>query len=325
MFVNIDNTFFIKKKITQKKLHECTTFISNQKNIKKLAIEKAYKNNISKIITLPTSINNKDVDIIIKTKFNKDYKFINLDKFEIFYEVNEKIQLAINKFDKLQLNKIKFFPPIYVFNDLVFQKLAKGSYYRPNNLAEFNPNLLNSISEVFKILSSMKNNEAKVADFLANFKTSCIKDSLNSKIINIFIIMLKNNKNETFRTSLTHGDFKFEHLFNFDDKLEYVVDWENVGVRSIFFDLLNFFTPWFVHRSFDYSQIKNYIHKFIQFHHPYFLNLMSKKYDLYFSIFALERYLRINNARSIEFNLDEAYKRYNFIFKKLTDGLNIEY
>ena len=28
-------------------------------------------------------------------------------------------------------------------------------------------------------------------------------------------------------------------------------------------NLLNFFIPWFVHRSFNYSQIKNYIHKFI--------------------------------------------------------------
>jgi len=325
MFVNIDNTFFIKKKINQKKLQECTTFISNQKNIKNLAIEEAYKNNISKIITLPNSINDEDVDIIIKTQFNKDYKFINLDKFEIFYEVNEKIQFAINKFEKLELNKIKFFPPTHISDDLVFQKLAKGSYYRPNNLDEFNPNLLNNISEVIKILSSLKNNEAKVADCLDCFETSYIKEPLNSKIINIFILMLKNNKNETYRTSLTHGDFKFEHLFNLDEKLEYVVDWENVNVRSIFFDLLNFFVPWFVHRSFNYSEIKNYIHKFIQFYHPYFLDHISKKYDLYFSIFALERYMRINSARSVEFNLDEAYKRYNFIFNKLTDGLNIEY
>ena len=325
MFVNIDNTFFIKKKITRKKLQECISFISNQKNIKNLTIEKAYKNNLSKIITLPHNINKKDVDIVIKTKFNKDYKFINLDKFKIFYEVNKKIQLTINKFDKLQLNKIKFFPLIHVSDNLVFQKLAKGSYYRPNNLDEFNPNLLNNISEVIKILSSLKNNEAKVADYLAYFETSYIKDPLNSKIINIFILLLKNNKNETFRTSLTHGDFKFEHLFNLNNKLEYVIDWENVGIRSIFFDLLNFFVPWFVHRSFSYSQIKNYIYKFIQAHHPYFLKPISKKYDLYFSIFALERYMRINSARSVEFNLDEAYKRYNFIFKKLTNGLTIEY
>ena len=72
--------------------------------------------------------------------------------------------------------------------------------------------------------------------------------------------MLKNNKNETFRTSLTHGDFKFEHLFNLDDKLEYVVDWENVNVRSIFFDLLNFFVLWFVHRSFNYLPIIDATH-----------------------------------------------------------------
>lgn len=320
MFVNIDNTFYIKKKITKKKLQECTSFISNQKNIENLVIQKAYKNNISKIITLPYSINDKDVDIVIKTKFNKDYKFVNLNKLKIFYQVNDRIQLTINKFDKLQLNKIKFFPSTHISGDLVFQQLAKGTYYQPNNLADFNSNLLNNIAQVINILSSLKNSETKVADYLSNFETSYIKDSLNSKIINIFILTLKTYKNESFRTALTHGDFKFEHLFNLNNKLEYVVDWENVGVRSIFFDLLNFFIPWFVHRSFNYSQIKNYIHEFTQAHLPFFSNHISKKYDLYFSIFALERYMRINNARSVAFDLDEAYKRYNFIFQKLTDS-----
>ena len=41
---------------------------------------------------------------------------------------------------------------------------------------------------------------------------------------------------------------------------------------------------------------------FIQFHLPHF-NPIGKKYDLYFSIFALERYVRINQARSVEENL----------------------
>mgnify|MGYP004271777383 CR=1 FL=1 len=80
MFVNIDNTFFIKKKISKKKLQECISFISNQKNLENLVVQNSYKNNISKIITLPYGITNKDVDIVIRTKFNKDYKFVNLNK-----------------------------------------------------------------------------------------------------------------------------------------------------------------------------------------------------------------------------------------------------
>ena len=256
------------------------------------------------------------MDIVIKTKFNKDYKFINLNKHKIFYKLDKKTKLNISKFDKLELHKIKFFPPTYISGNLVFQQLAKGNYYRPNNLVDFNSILLKNIAHVINILSSLKNNEIKVSDCLAYFDDLNIKDTLNSKIINVFILKLKSYKNETFKTTLTHGDFKFEHLFILNNKLEYVVDWENIGERSIFFDLLNFFIPWFVHRSFNYSQIKDYIKEFIQVYLPY-INAISEKYDLYFSIFALERYMRINQARSVEFNLDEAYKRYNFIFKKL--------
>ena len=325
MFVNIDDTFFIKNDITDRKLHKCISFISNKLITENLTIENAYKRKIITDITLPYNINKKEIDIAIKTKFNKDYKFINLDKLKIFYEVNNKIKLVINKYDQLQLKKINFFPPTQINNNLVFQQLAKGSHYRPNNLDDFNSNLFNNIAQVINIFSSLKNSEAKVEDYLADFETSYLKDDLNFKIINVFILILKSYKNETFKKTLTHGDFKFEHLFTLDEKLEYVVDWENVGIRSIFFDLLNFFIPWFVHRSFNYSQIKNYIHKFIQDHLPYLFNHILKKYDLYFSIFAIERYMRIFDARSIEFDLDEAYKRYNFVFKKLTSGINREY
>ena len=107
--------------------------------------------------------------------------------------------------------------------------------------------------------------------------------------------------------------------------MEYLIDWENVDLRSIFFDLLNFFTPWFVHRSYNYPQIKKYISKFIQNYLPHLQIFIQDKYDLYFAIFAMERYKRIDNARSIEFDINEAYKRYNFIFNKLTDGINHEY
>ena len=263
------------------------------------------------------------MDVVIKTKFNKDYKFINLNKYEIFYKLNKKTQLNIKKFDRLELHKIKFFPPTYISDDLVFQQLAKGIYYRPNNLVDFNSTLSKNIAHVINILSSLKNNEIKISDYLANFDSLNIKETLNSKIINVFILKLKKYKNETFKTTLTHGDFKFEHIFILNNKLEYVVDWENVDERSILFDLLNFFIPWFVHRSFNYSQIKDYIKKFIEVYLPCF-NAFSKKYDLYFSIFALERYMRINQARSIEFDKNKAYTRYNLLFKNLINEAGLK-
>ena len=133
------------------------------------------------------------------------------------------------------------------------------------------------------------------------------------------ILLLKNYPNENIITTLTHGDFKFEHLFTLNNKLEYVVDWENVGVRSIFFDLLNFFVPWFVNRSYNYSQIKNYILKFIQDFLPHLHDCILNKYDLYFSVYALERYMRLSGARSSDFDLDAAYKRYNLLLKNLSE------
>ena len=35
------------------------------------------------------------------------------------------------------------------------------------------------------------------------------------------------------KLSLTHGDLKFEHMYFLNNKLEYVVDWENVDVDQI--------------------------------------------------------------------------------------------
>ena len=38
---------------------------------------------------------------------------------------------------------------------------------------------------------------------------------IRSKIINTFILLLKKYQNENIRTTLTHGDFKFEHYENY--------------------------------------------------------------------------------------------------------------
>ena len=45
-------------------------------------------------------------------------------------------------------------------------------------------------------------------------------------------------------------------MYFLNNKLEYVIDWENVGIRSIYFDIFNFFTPWFVKRSYKFKKLK---------------------------------------------------------------------
>ena len=117
--------------------------------------------------------------------------------------------------------------------------------------------------------------------------------------------------------SLTHGDFKFEHLFTIDNEIEYLVDWENVDVRSIYFDLFNFFVPWFVYRFYSYTEIKKFILKFIQNYLSQHFNDIKDRYDLYFSFFVLERFVRIKEKKTFEFSKDEAYGRFELLFKNL--------
>ena len=322
MFVNIDETFFIKEKITQKKLQECILFISNQTNIKKLVIKNAYKNYNLKKFNFPKELNKKDIDIVIKTKFNKDFKYINLDKSKIASKINRKTKSTLKKINYFQLNKVKFFPDTYLLKKIVFQNLAKGKVYLPNDLSEFSSHLLRSVASVVNNLSLQNNSEIKISSYLIHNKFDLKVDNLNHKIINIFIKFLKKHPKDRINLSLTHGDFKFGHLFLIKRKLEYVVDWENVGVRSIFFDLMNFFLPWFERRLYNYSQIKEYILNFIDNYLPFLKNNINNKYDIYFSIYALERYIRIKEARTSKFDIDEAYKRYNFLFKKLYYGIN---
>ena len=325
MFVNIDDTYFIKKKVTQKKLHECISFISNQKNIENIIVERAYKNNILKIILLPHSINEKDIDIVIKTKFNKDYKFINLDNKQILCESTLKINPTIKKINRFNLNKIKFFPETYISGKIVYQKLAKGNYFRPNNLSEFSRSLLKNLADVINNLSSLNKSNIKISTYLKDNNFRKKEDDLNFKIINIFFLILKKYHNKNIALSLTHGDFKFEHLFLLKNKLEYIIDWDTVDIRSIFFDVMNFFMPWFTKRSYNYFQIKRYILKYIDDYVPNLQNEIKNKYDIYFSIYALERYKRIHNCRTFEFDVNMAYKRYNSLFKNIIMEVNSEY
>lgn len=327
MYISIYDNFLIKNHISFELLDKCFAFIEGHSGIKKNSIEKAFKKKILHSIEFPKKINSEIIDIVIKTKYNKDYKFISLSKSLIFYECNDRTGIVMNKINKLKLNKINFFPSTNLSGNIVYQQLAKGVFYQPNEFSNHSTLLLKNISEVIDSLSSMKKEEVKIADYLDNFKFSKkeITDTLNTKVINNFFLFLKKNQDQNIVTSLTHGDLKFEHLFILDNQLEYVIDWENAGIRSIFFDLLNFFIPWFVRRSYNYIQIKEYIFAFIQKYLPDLESLILKKYDLYFSIYGLERYKRMFEVRTIEFDLDAAYKRYHLLLYKLSEELNCEH
>ena len=321
IFINIDGFFLIKESISIEVLNKCYELVARLKGIEKNIVEKAYKNNTSQIIDLPKTICDEGIDIVIKTKFNEDYKFINLNKSALFYEYNNMNGLNIDKINQFNLTRIKFFPPTYLSGNIIFQELAKGVLYRPNKLSDLRSNLLTNISQVIKVFSSLEKRNVVVAEYLANLEVSCMKDPLNSKIINSCILILKSFKHESLETTLTHGDFKFEHLFTLESQLEYLIDWENVDLRSVFFDLMNFFVPWFVRRSYNYIEIKNYIHKFIKNYLPHLLDNIKDKYDLFFSVFVLERYVRINSKKNFNFNKNEAYKRFNLLFQNLTNEL----
>ena len=65
-----------------------------------------------------------------------------------------------------------------------------------------------------------------------------------------------------------------------NNKLEFLIDWESVGERSIFFDIYNIFVPWFIHRNYNYKDIKFYISKFIKTYVPALAVDLLEKYDL---------------------------------------------
>ena len=220
------------------------------------------------------------------------------------------------------MKNIYFFPPTFFFRGIVIQNLSRGTNYIPKKISEFNNSLLTSISKIIHTLSSKKKLKLKVDKYLNSFKFLNAKNLSNQKIISKLVLILKKYKKEKIITTLTHGDFKSEHLFLLNNKLEYVIDWENVGRRSVFFDLFNYFIPWFAQRSHNYFKIKVFILKFVKKYLPHLLSCASDKYDLYFSIFALERYSRIYNRKSVKFDRKQkAYKRYSNIFKKLISDI----
>ena len=320
IFLSINDTYFIRKDISNKKLNDCISFISRQGDIKKDFIKKFYKNKLEKKVILP-KIYRGDVDIIIKTKINKNYKYIDLVKQKIFYKQINLNDISLRKINKYQLNNIKFFPKTFISNSYIYQNLAKGSLKIPDKISNIDKNLLSNISLVINCLSKNKQKSEVVSEYLYKFRNSKIKDNLNLNIINNYLSLLKNYKNEKIKTSLTHGDLKFDHLFILNKKLEYVIDWENIKVRSIYFDIFNLFIPWFSKRSHNYLKIKKYIKTFINKYLPQLNQHIENNYDLYFCIYALERYERIGESYSNKSDIDTAYKRFNSLFYKLVNEI----
>ena len=315
MYVNIDNCFFIKCKKPNKMLLKSIAFVANQKKVKNSVIEKAYKTKDKVYIDLPENSLKNNFDIIIKRNFKSDFKFIDIKKFEIFYKIDNRENLFFERIKKFKLQNIKFFPKTFLKDGFIFQKLSKGNFYRPNKLSEMNNNLLKNIAEVVNVMSSNYNRNLKVKDFLKNFDSNFTNDKLTKKIVDINLLALNKISNNDIKFSLTHGDFKFEHLFLYQGKLEYVIDWERVEARSIFFDIFNFFIPWFSRRSYDYFEIKKFMLYFIENYLPNLKSLIQEKYDLYFNIFVLERFYRIKNSSAFLLDKKRAFEGFNNIFK----------
>ena len=73
-------------------------------------------------IDLPENSLKKNVDIIIKRNFKSDFKFIDIEKFEIFYKIDTRENLFFERIKKFKLKNIKFFPKTFLKNGFVFQK-----------------------------------------------------------------------------------------------------------------------------------------------------------------------------------------------------------
>lgn len=320
MFVKINKNFFINSNITLKKLNKCINYVVNQTGIKKNIINNIYKKKKYINIKLPKKIKRNEIDILIKTNIIKDYKFINLKKNIIFSWYRKKTNLYAIKIKKFKLNQIKFFPKTSCSNNIIYQNLSNGYPIKlPKKISNFNSSIFINISDVILNLSKKNNQKTTIKKYLKKFKFSYSEDQLNSQKIKYFLKVLNKYQNNFIQTSLTHGDFKHEHLFIKNKKLDSVIDWEDVGQRSIFFDLMNFIIPWLVFKSYNYIKIKNFIIKFTKKYLPKLKKIIINNYEIYLFIFALERYKRIKDNKKIFNNheINNAYKRYDIIFKDL--------
>ena len=72
-----------------------------------------------------------------------------------------------------------------------------------------------------------------------------------------------------------------------------------------------------MHRSYNYTDIKEFILKFSQNYLSNHFDYIKDNYDLYFSIFVLERYARIECKKNFKFNKNKAYHRFELLFKNL--------
>ena len=216
-FIVITKVFFIRKSISKIKLKKCINYVFNQTNISKKKLVSFYKKNSYKIFKISKNISLRDIDIVVKTKLNKDYKFIDINKSLIFYEYkkNEKQNEFYQKLS--YLNKIKFFPKTLKSNDVIFQKLTLGNYLLPNKISDMGTNILKIVAKSIQILSKKKKQKIKFSSYMKRLNLSISRDSLNSKIIKKLFRLANNYKKENIIISLTHGDFKFEHLFTLDE------------------------------------------------------------------------------------------------------------
>lgn len=322
-FINLDNKYLVNKKLSHKLLIKCINYINNQISYEKKIIHKNLKNGKLKKVNLSKEIYNIGVDVIIKTKFNKDFKFINLKKSIIFFKKKKNIQNSLNKINEFKNSQIFFFPQTQVYKKFVFQKLASGKINCPKKLSNFDRSLLKNIFIVIDKLSRLERKQNIISNYLKKLKyiKNLKKNDLNYKIIESALDILKKNQKKKIITSITHGDYKLEHLYLRNNKIEYVIDWENISTRSIFFDLFNFFIPWFTKRSYNLRQIKAHISKFTQDYLPGLHDLINNQFEIYFSLYILERYERFHYARTSNFNPKQASARYNLLFKSLIKDL----
>ena len=52
---------------------------------------------------------------------------------------------------------------------------------------------------------------------------------------------------------------------------------------------------------------------------------LKNNFDFYFAAFALKRYIRLHQTRTVKFEMNTAYKRYYLLFNKIIKEINSEY
>ena len=119
--------------------------------------------------------------------------------------------------------------------------------------------------------------------------------------------------NRTIPMGLSHGDFKFDHIFLVKDEVKFI-DWDTLGRRSIYFDYFNLIAPWLLHHKFEENTSFDVLRNINTISENISKDCTKKKIKIsdvvfYIDVFLIERLTRVIEGKLQMSSKLESFKR----------------